>query len=90
MTDETLWCLHILGPDDVYPAPDRATAQLWAAQWTVWHHRRNPMPRAYDPVVSWIVAPWPHDAASHAEGLARSIADNSWPVNPLVWSKPYD
>ncbi len=81
--DNLLWCLHVLGPDDVHPAPDRATAQLWAAQWTVWNQRQRPEPHLFDPVMSWIVAEWPHDAASHAAGLAQSIHNNLFPVDPL-------
>lgn len=82
--DDTLWCLHIAGPDEVHPAPDRATAQLWAAQWTVWNQVRNPTPHPFDPVMSWTVAAWPYDAASHADGLTRSIEGNTFPVDPLA------
>lgn len=86
--DDSLWCLHALGFDEVHPAPDRATAQLWAAQWTVWNQRRNPTPDGLEPVVSWTVARWPHDADSHAKGLARSVAGNTFPVDPLTASTP--
>lgn len=82
--DTRLWCMHVLGMDDVHPAPDRATAQLWATQWTVFWHFKNTVPHVYDPVLSWIVAEWPHDAASHAAGLERSIADNTWSIDPLA------
>ncbi len=81
--EEPLWCLHVLGPDEVHPAPDRATAQLWAAQFTVWWQRTNPKPDRFDPIMSWIVAEWPHDAERHAAGLERSIASNTFPVDPL-------
>lgn len=84
VTVEQLWCLHVMGPDEVHPAPDRAMAQLWAVQWTVYWHGRHPDPRRHDPVMSWVVAPWPHDAASHADGLTKSIADNTWPIDPLA------
>ena len=74
-----LYCLHELSSDDVHPAPDRATAQLWAAQWTLFWHWKFPKPHPYDPIMSFVVARWPWDADSHAKSLARSIADNSFP-----------
>lgn len=82
--DTRLWCLHVLGMDDVYPAPDRATAQLWATQHTVFWHFRHQQPHQFDPVISWVVAEWPHDPVSHAAGLDQSIADNTFPVDPLA------
>lgn len=81
---DTLWCMHVSGADEVHPAPDRATAQLWAAQFTVVQQRHNPIPHPYDPVTNFTVQQWPWSAESHADGLARSIADNTWPVDPLA------
>lgn len=74
-----LYCLHVLGMDDVHPAPDRKTAQLWATQWTLFWHDQHPDPHPFDPIVSYVVAPWPWDDESHAAGLAQSIADNTFP-----------
>jgi hypothetical protein len=82
--EQGLWCLHVLGPDDVFPAPDRATAQLWAAQWTLWNLRHDPNPDGLDPVVNWAVAPWPHSSETHADGLASSIAANTFASDPLA------
>lgn len=87
MTDDKLkplYCLHELSSDDVHPAPDRATAQLWAAQWTVWWHTVNKYPHEHDPMMTWRVSPWPWDTQSHADGLAKSIEDNTFPVDPLT------
>jgi hypothetical protein len=76
--------MHVTGMDDVHPAPDRATAQLWAAQWTIFWHRRNPVPHYHDPLMNFTVARWPWDAETHAASLAASIADNTFPVDPLA------
>lgn len=71
--DERLWCLHHVGPDEVHPAPDFATAQKWA-DWA--NHR------FYDhaEISRFVVALWPWPADRHAEGLAQSIAD--WTLPP--------
>lgn len=82
--DNRLWCMHVSGMDEVHPAPDRATAQRWAAQFTVAHYRRNPSAHPFDPVMNFTVQEWPHAADRHAEGLAASIAANTWLVDPLT------
>ncbi len=81
--DDRLWCLHVTGMDDVHPAPNRATAQLWATQFTVDQQRRHPSPHPYDPVMNFTVAEWPWSAERHTAGLAHSVEQNTWPVDPL-------
>lgn len=76
--------MHVLGMDDVHPAPDRMTAQRWAAEWTVFWNRERPEPREGDPIMSFVVAPWPGSADAHAAGLDRSIHDNEFRVSPLL------
>jgi hypothetical protein len=81
---ETLWCCHVRGPDDVYPAPDYRTALAWAdvlnaLNWRVDAHK-YPKPPGYenpksfdDCLVKATPAPWPYSIASHAAGLAAAI-----------------
>lgn len=72
---EMLWCMHVRGPDDVYPAPDYAAALKWSdtanelcEQARAKHPGDDNVPR-----LRAVPAPWPWDAASHAAGLAKSI-----------------
>ncbi len=66
-----LWCLHVLGPDDVHPAPSKEEAERAAAFMTKyyqdWMETRGEHPM--DPHISFEAAPWPHSPESHAEDL---------------------
>ncbi len=69
--NEELWCVCVIGPDDLYPCRSRAHAIIMAEdinaklrQWT--DARRKP---SADPNMIAIVEPWPHSAAAHARGL---------------------
>lgn len=73
MTDIRLWCLHHIGPDELHPAPDFATAQKWA-NWA------NDRFAEHADISRFVVATWPWAATVHAEGLAESIA--SWTLPP--------
>jgi len=73
MSDQRLWCMHHIGPDDVYPAPDFATAQKWA-DWA------NDAFAEHADISRFVVAVWPWDAESHAAGLDESIA--GWTLPP--------
>lgn len=79
VADTRLWCMHVSGMDEVHPAPDRATAQRWAARWTADFARRVPDPGPSDPVMNFTVQEWPWSPQKHADGLANSIAGNTWP-----------
>lgn len=70
--DTRLWCLHHIGPDDVHPAPDFATAQKWAD----WANRRF---AEHSDLSRFVVAIWPWSAERHAEGLAKSIEEWTLP-----------
>lgn len=59
-----LWCLHVLGPDDVHPAPSKEEAER-AAKFLSEYYRDDPM----DPPISFEAIPWMHSPESHAEGL---------------------
>ena len=61
-----LWCVHVLGPDDVYPCATRTSATLMANDINVKFGKI-----AADNGVTFkaVVDPWPHSAESHAEGV---------------------
>ena len=70
-----LWCVHILGPDDVIAYPDRASAEHDATlinEAMAQHVARNPPADSW-PLLRAAVELWPHNAESHAEDLARNI-----------------
>lgn len=84
MANSWLWCVHIIGPEDVHAAPDFDTAEQWAT-------RQNRLMREYTtaagmdddpywPEVRAVVALWPWDAASHAKDLPRSLRDFTPPL----------
>lgn len=58
-----LWCMNVVGPDDVHAAPSREDAERAVA----WYQERF----KDCPEVGFVVAPWPHSAQSHAESLAK-------------------
>lgn len=69
---EPLWCLHVLGMDDVHPAPTKAHAEKAAA----WHNEQFKEQAARIGItVEAVVAPWPHSAESHAAGVADFIPE---------------
>jgi hypothetical protein len=80
-----LWCCHVRGPDDVYAAPDYATALVWADVLNElnWNSRdpRYPKPISFknpekyeDCLIKAVPAIWPHSPESHAEDLPKSLA----------------
>ncbi|MGY4892336.1 UNVERIFIED_CONTAM: hypothetical protein EX528_18840 [Xanthomonas axonopodis] len=69
---EPLWCMHILGPDDVHAAPSKAHAEKAAAALNAFHAARAEQSE-HDPKVEAVVAPWPHSVESHAESVADFI-----------------
>lgn len=79
VTDDRLWCLYISGMDEVHAAPDRATAQLWAVQYTVMMHELKPVPHPYDPVMNFAVQEWPWSPERHSIDLPGSVKDNTRP-----------
>lgn len=77
--DETLWCVHIPSPDDLYAAATKEDAQqhadaLNAAIRRTWE--RDPRPDN-DPTVKSMTAAvitWPGSAESHKSDLLRYLA----------------
>ncbi|MCU1145752.1 hypothetical protein [Stenotrophomonas maltophilia] len=65
-----LWCLHVLGMDDVHPAPSKAHAEKAAA----WHNEQFKDQAARLGIsIEARVAAWPHSAESHAAGVGDFI-----------------
>lgn len=65
--DLTLWCVHVLGPDDVYAAPSHDAAVVHARWLNQAVHGRNSTPR--DILAFAYAAPWPHSKESHADDV---------------------
>ena len=65
---DSLWCVHIIGPDDVYAAPNEAEAKRAAAWMTKFWAELNPEDAALR-VVGFEAIPWPHSPESHAESV---------------------
>jgi len=62
-----LWCVHVLGPDDVIAAPSHLAAATHAHELNKAVFSRVGGP---DDVLCFAyAAPWPHSAASHAESV---------------------
>lgn len=64
----TLWCVHVLGMDDVHAEPSHAAAVASAARLN--RATRANMPEGDNSVLLFgYAAPWPHSPESHAEAL---------------------
>lgn len=65
--DLTLWCVHILGPDDVLAAPCHEAAVVHARELNKAAHGRANAPA--DVLCFAYAAPWPHRPEAHAEAV---------------------
>lgn len=73
-----LWCCHVRGPDDVHPAPDYQTALKWSDMINDWSDEANARFKDGEKVMSKAApALWPWSPESHAQNLAKAIADFS-------------
>lgn len=88
MTDQTpspqsvvvpdpLWMMHVIGPDDIYPAPDHAAAVEWCA-----YLNREIAPKVPEVLCVAVPAIWTGTAEEHAEGLAEAIKGWTVPAAP--------
>lgn len=69
MGDE-LWCVNVIGPDDVIPAASLEDALRAAHAFNAWSLEKQP-PERKDYVLLWAnVTQWPYGKDSHVEGLA--------------------
>lgn len=79
----TLWAVHVEGPDDIIPMPDRTTAERAAARCNTGADAFRARPD-YDPQRDAIwhasATPWPWDPEGHAEALAdlRQADPDGW------------
>jgi hypothetical protein len=62
-----LWCVHILGPDDVIAAPSHDAAAVHARELNKTLHSRVGAPE--DVLCFAYAAPWPHSPEDHADGV---------------------
>lgn len=69
-----LFAVHVIGPDDIWPMPDLETARQSAKKLNDWHFNRADK-RPDDPSLYAVVTVYPHDADSHASGLANAAAE---------------
>lgn len=90
MTDQTpspqsvvvpdpLWMMHVIGPDDIYPAPDHAAAVEWCA-----YLNREIAPKVPEVLCVAVPAIWTGTAEEHAEGLAEAIKGWTVPAAPAA------
>lgn len=77
------WCVHVIGPDDLIPMPDHATAVRGADRFNTWWDRYHADRVAEDPRmaemlprVNATVRPWPYGSDEHALALADLRADD--------------
>jgi hypothetical protein len=67
MTDG-LWCVHVIGPDDVHAAPSEAEARRAVAHMEKFWKERYPEEAGWG-FVSFEAIPWPHSPESHARDV---------------------
>lgn len=65
--DLALWCVHVLGPDDVYAAPSHDAAVVFAREWNKALHGKPSTP---DDILCFAyAAPWPYNREEHTDNL---------------------
>ena len=69
----TLWCVHVLGSDDVMAAPSHDAAVVHAHELNKAVHGRASSP---DDVLCFAyAAPWPHSASDHADDMKKWLTE---------------
>ena len=74
-TDLILWCIHILGPDDIIAAPTYGEAIERAYELNLSIHERDHEPK--DLLCYAYVAPWPYSKEEHAKDI-----EEYWSISP--------
>lgn len=64
-----LWCVHVLGPDDVIAAPSHGAAVIHAHELNKATFGR--VSKADDVLCFAYAAPWPHCEAAHADAVKK-------------------
>jgi hypothetical protein len=67
---EPLWCMHVQGPDDLYPAPSKEVAEIGAQ---VFNRLYGEKSESSGILMKAVVAPWPYSPESHAEEAAEFV-----------------
>lgn len=67
------WCVHILGPDDVWAAPSHEAAAIRAREVNKTFHGRSTSPN--DILCFAYAAPWPHSAEDHAAAVKNWLRE---------------
>jgi hypothetical protein len=70
-----LWCVHVLGPDDVYAEPSHASAVAKAAKLNsdIWSNAKSP-----DDILCFAFADmWPWSAEAHAQAIKDETAETA-------------
>lgn len=73
-TDQELWGVHLIGPDDLLACASRADAVTEAERINTFIQEHYEREREHDdllPKVKAEVVVWPYDAESHAEDLTE-------------------
>lgn len=70
-----LWCVHILGPDELVAKESYAAAERYATELNDYMHGPN-IPEL-DIMCLSLVAVWPHGAESHATELVKVLAEEA-------------
>ncbi|EHK56853.1 hypothetical protein [Allomesorhizobium alhagi] len=77
----TLWCVNIIGPDDVVAVASYLEA-IWQASafnsWWVQYRTIKPLHEQLDARMWAAPIEWPHSAESHAESLASPPDEYAW------------
>ena len=63
-----LWCVHIIGPDDLYAAPSKEEAEERVAAQNDWI---NNDPKLRESGIQAEVLIWPYTSESHADSLTQ-------------------
>jgi hypothetical protein len=70
----TLWCVHVLGPDDVHAAPSHLAAVTHAHELN--KHLYSRADKKCDDIMCFsYAAPWPHSKESHAKAVVNWLKD---------------
>jgi hypothetical protein len=66
-----LFCVNLLGPDDIYACAGREEADKLAAEFNAFFTSLRKLGQGFEPTLSAVVIPWPWGAESHARDLQR-------------------
>lgn len=66
----TLWCVHVLGPDDLHAMPTHEAAVMSAREMNYALYSKAATRTDDDVLCFAYAAPWPHSKEAHAGALA--------------------